>query len=81
MILSTGRDGFGAVGQRRNRLRAADAVDRVDPGDLGGQKDQRVHHAVRRRAGDDQPLHPRDLGGDRVHQDRGRDRRRVPPGT
>ena len=65
-------DGFGAVGQRRNRLRAADAIDRVDAGDLGGQQDQRVHLPVRGRAGDDQPLDPGDTGGDRVHQDRGR---------
>ena len=58
------RDGFGAVGQRRNRLRAADAVDRSStPGESGGEQDQRVHLAVRGRAADDQPLDPGDRAG------------------
>ena len=50
------RDGLGAVGERRDRLRAADAVDLVDAGELGGRQHQRVELAVRRRHHHDDAL-------------------------
>ena len=43
------RDGRGAVGQRRHRLRAADAVDLGDAAELRRRQHQRVELAVRRR--------------------------------
>ena len=42
-------DGFRTVGQRGDRLRAADAVDFVDAGEVGGHQHQRVDAAARRR--------------------------------
>ena len=72
-----GRNRFGAIGQRRNRLRAADAVNRIDPGDARGQQDQRVHHPVGGGAADDKTPDPGHAGGKGVHQD-GRRIRRQP---
>ena len=66
------RDRRGAVGQRRDRLRAADPVDFVDPAQARRRQHQRVEHPVRRRHHHHQPLDPGDLGRDRVHQHRGR---------
>ncbi len=40
------RDRRRAVGERRDRLRAADPVDLVDPDHLGGGENQRVQHAA-----------------------------------
>ena len=65
-------DRLGAVGERRHRLRAADAVDLVDAGELGRRQHQRVELAVRRRHHHDDARHARDLGRHRVHQHRGR---------
>ena len=58
----------GAVRERRDRLRAADRDDAVDAGEGGRGEHQRVglrtdHHQL---------THARNLGGDRVHQHRGR---------
>ena len=63
---------LGAVSQRRHRLRAADAVDLVDAGQLRGSQHQRIHlpagrghdHGDARHAGD-----PRWHG---IHQHRAR---------
>ena len=41
------RDGRGAVGERRHRLRAADAIDLVDAGELRRRQHQRRELAVR----------------------------------
>ena len=41
------RDRRGAVGERRHRLRAADAIDLVDAGELRRRQHQRVELAVR----------------------------------
>ena len=43
------RDAGGAVGQRRDRLRAADPVDLVDAGEPRGGQDERIDLAARRR--------------------------------
>jgi hypothetical protein len=56
------RDRVRAVGQRRHRLRAADTVDLVHPGQGRGSQDQRVQHAVGRRHHHHQPAHARHLG-------------------
>ena len=66
------RDRLGAVGERRHRLRAADAIDLVDAGELRRRQHQRRELAVRRRHHHDQARHARDLGGHRVHQHRRR---------
>ena len=63
------RDGGGAVGQRGDRLGAADPVDLVDAGQPGGDEDQRVDAAVRRRRDHDDALDAGDLGRHGVHQD------------
>ena len=65
-------NGVGAIGQRRHGLRAADAIDLVHAGNPRRQKHQRVHLPLRGRYGDRQARHARDLGGDGIHQDRGR---------
>ena len=36
------RDGFGAIGERRDRLRAAHPIDFVDAGDAGGGQHERI---------------------------------------
>ena len=59
---------FGPIGQRRHRLRPADAIDLVHSGDPRGQQHQRIDHAAGSRHADRQPLHPRHLGRNRVHQ-------------
>ncbi len=66
------RDGRRAIGERRHRLRAADAIDLVDAGELRGRQHQRLELAVRRRHHHDEPRHARDLGRHGVHQHRGR---------
>ena len=43
------RDGRGAIGQRRHRLRAADAVDFGDAAEMRRRQHQRIELAVRRR--------------------------------
>ena len=43
-------DPLGAVGERGDRLRAADPPDLVDPDEMRGGEDQRVDLAVGRRA-------------------------------
>ena len=52
-------DGRGAVGQRRHRLRAADAVDFRHAGAPRGGQHQRVEHPVRRRHAHREPRHAR----------------------
>ena len=64
-------DGRGAIGERRHRLRAADAIDLVDTGKLSRRKHQRHELAVRRRHHHDDARHAGDLGRYGVHQDRG----------
>ena len=65
-------DRLGAVGERRHRLRAADAINLVDAGELGGCQHQRREPAVRRRHHHDEARHARDLGRHRIHQHRRR---------
>ena len=59
-----------SIGERRDRLCAADPIDFVDPDQPGGGENQRVEDAIRRRHRHDQPLDPGDLCRDRVHQHR-----------
>ncbi len=66
------RDGRGAVGERRNRLRPADAVDLVNAGDLRRRQHQRRQDAAWRRHHHDQPRHAGDLGRHCIHQHRRR---------
>ena len=66
------RDRLGAVGERRHRLRAADAIDLVDAGELGRRQHQRRELAVRRRHHHDEARHAGDLGRHGVHQHRRR---------
>ena len=66
------RDRLGAVGERRHRLRAADAIDFVDAGKLGRRQHQRRELAVRRRHHHHQARHAGDLGRHGIHQHRGR---------
>ena len=68
--LVDGLDRRRAIGECCHRLRAADTPDLVGAGDLGGQHDQRIDHAVRRRHDHDHPLHARHLGRHDVHQHR-----------
>ena len=65
-------DRLGAVGERGHGLRAADAIDLVDAGELGRRQHQRGELAVRRRHHHDQPRAAGDLGRHRVHQHRRR---------
>ena len=66
------RDGRGAIGERRDGLRAADAIDLVDAGEMRGGQHQRIELAVRRRHHHDDARHAGDLGRHGVHQHRGR---------
>ena len=66
------RNGLGAVGERGHRLRAADAIDLVDAGELGRRQHQRDELAVRRRHHHHQARAAGDLGRHRVHQHRRR---------
>ena len=61
-------DGFGAEGERRHRLRAADAIDLVDAGELRRREHQRREQSVRRRHHHDEARHARDLRRHRIHQ-------------
>ena len=63
------RDRSGAIGEGRNRLRAADAIDSLNPRQPRRQQNQRVDLAVRRRRRDDEAGNARDLRRDGVHQD------------
>jgi hypothetical protein len=65
------RDGLGPIGQRRDRLGAADPVDLGHPGAARGGQDQGIERTVGRRHGHHETLDPGDPGGQRVHQDRG----------
>ena len=65
-------DRLGAVGQRRNRLGAADAENLVDACDTGGDQNQGVERAAGRRHHHHQPADAGGLGRHRVHQHRGR---------
>ena len=67
------RDGGGPVGQRRDRLGAAQAVDGVDAGDLGGGQDGRGHGAVGSGRGRQHDLRDsRHPGRDGAHEHRRR---------
>ena len=58
------RDRRGAIGERRDRLRAADAIDLVDAGELGRRQHQRAELAVRRRHHhDERAARPATLAG------------------
>ena len=70
--LGDGGDGLGAVGQRRDGLGAADAVDLVDAGEFRGSEHERRYGAAGSRHHHDDPRHAGDLGRHRVHQHRGR---------
>ena len=66
------RNRLGAVGERRDRLRAADAINLVDAGELRRRQHQRVELAAGRRHHHHDPRHAGDLGRHRIHQHRGR---------
>ena len=70
--LVDGGDRVGAIGQCGHRLRPTDAVNLVNARQPRSQQHQRVQHPVRRGHDHRKPFYPRDLGRDRVHQDRGR---------
>ena len=65
------RDARRAIGQRRDRLRAADAVDLIDAGKLGRCQNERIDMPIRRRDHHDQAGHPCHFRRDRVHEHRG----------
>jgi hypothetical protein len=65
-------DGLGAVRERGDRLRTADAVDLVDAGELRGREHQRRELAVGCRHHHHDARHARDLGRHRIHQHRRR---------
>ena len=71
------RDRLGAIGKRRDRLRAADAVDLVDAGNVGRDQHQRIDRAAGRRHDHDDALDAGDLGRNGVHQHRARIARRA----
>ena len=66
------RDRLGAVGERRDGLRAPDPINLVDPGEFRRHKHQRVEQAIRRRHHHDDALAARHLGGNGIHQNGGR---------
>jgi len=66
------RDGRGAVSERRDRLRAADAINLVDAGDLRRRQNERRDDAAGRRHGHNETRHAGDLGRHGIHQQRGR---------
>ena len=61
------RYGFGAIGQRSNRLRSANAVNFIYSGQLGRQQNQRIYQPIRRRHRNGQPLNTRHFGRDGIH--------------
>ncbi len=65
-------NGLRAIGQGCNRLRAADAIDGIDPGDACGQQHQRVHHPVGHGAADDQMFNPGNPCRNGIHHHRRR---------
>ena len=74
------RDALGAIGEGRDRLRAADPIYGIDAGDARRREDRRGHAAVapgRRR--EDDLRHARDTRRDRRHQ-HGRGVGRAPTG-
>ena len=72
-ILFDSRDRLGAVGERRNGVRAAGVEDRRDAGEVGGREQgviarrQRAEVAGERR-GEHDVAHPGDVRGDGGHQ-------------
>ena len=64
------RDGRGAVGERGDRLRAADAIDLGDAGEPRRREHQRIDPAVRRRNRHHDPRAARDLRRNGVHHHR-----------
>ena len=64
-------DRRGAIGERGDRLSAADAVDFVDPRDARGGEHERIDPSVRRRHDHRDARAACDLGGRGVHQYRG----------
>ena len=66
------RDRRGAVGERRHRLRAADAVDLGDAAEMRRRQHQRIELAVGRRHHHHHAADARDFRRHRVHQHRGR---------
>ena len=78
------RDGRGAEGHRRHRLRSAHSIDGVDAGNVRRGEDRRRDGAVRAwRRGQHDLLHARHAGRDGGHQDgrriRGAAARRIQP--
>ena len=63
-----GRDAVGAIGERGNGLRAADAPQFVHARDVRGGEDERVDLAIGGGGDHHDTLDPCDLGGNRVHQ-------------
>ena len=61
-------DRFGAIGQRRDRLRATDAVNLIHAGQARRQQNQRIDNAVRRGNGNCQTANARHLRRNGVHQ-------------
>ena len=70
--LDDGRDRLRAISQRRHRLRAADAVNLVNPRALRGREHQRLDMAAGRRNDHDDTFHAGDLRGNDIHENRRR---------
>ena len=68
--LADGRDRLRAVGERGDRLGAADAIDLVDAGDARRGQDERIDPAVRRRHDHGEAAATRDFRRHGVHDDR-----------
>ena len=67
-----GRDRVGAIGQCGHCLRPADAVNLIDARQPRSQQHQRVQNPIRRGHNHRKPFDARNLGRDRIHQNRGR---------
>ena len=80
-----GGDALGAIGQRCDRLGAADAVNLIHPGNPRGQQHQRIEHPIGGGYGDGEAFDPGDLGRNGVHQHRrgvgGKPARHIQPGS
>src|SRR3546814_20092929 len=64
-------DALGAVGERGNGLRAANAPDFIHPGDMCGGQNQRIDVTLWRRCDHHQSAYTRNARWNRIHQQRG----------
>ena len=70
--LGYGRDALGAISERSDRLRAAEAIDLIDAGKRCRHQNERIERAFKRRHDHDDALDAGDLGWHGVHQHRAR---------